>query len=81
VEEQRDNTVLGSGGEGRADGGDGMNPATVMVWRWTGWRWRWRWRQRRRRGCMKFWQLDNDQVKILRLGFKDRETGVFIGGP
>jgi hypothetical protein len=38
------------------------------------------WTQRRRRGRRKFWQPDDVQVKILRLGFKDRAVGGFIGG-
>jgi hypothetical protein len=38
------------------------------------------WTQRRRTGRGKFWQLDDVQVKILRLGFNDRAVGGFIGG-
>jgi hypothetical protein len=77
VEEERDITVLERSGEGRADGGDGMDLAAAMAWRWMEWWWQWRWR--RRRGRRKFWQPDGIQVKILRLGFKDRETWGFIG--
>jgi hypothetical protein len=42
---------------------------TAMMWTW-----RRQWRHRRGRG--KFWQPDDIQVKILRLGFKDRAAGV-----
>jgi hypothetical protein len=77
VEEEQDNAVSGQGDEGRMDDGDGMDLAVAMatMWRRTGW-----WRHRRR-GCGKFWQPDSVQVKILWLGFKDRETRGFIGGP
>jgi hypothetical protein len=79
----------------RRSGGRGvgsMDPVTIVMTKWTGRRWcgpsgsgvvgevvAWtQWRQRRRG---KIWQLDGVQVKILRLGFKDRVVGVFIGRP
>jgi hypothetical protein len=67
AEEERDDTVLRCGGEGQVDGavlkcGDGME-AVGMAAVWT---------QQRRRGHRKFWWLDGVQVKIFRLGFKDR---------
>jgi hypothetical protein len=71
VEEERDNVIPEHSSEGQADGGDAVDPA----WRRTGWR------RCRRRGRRKFWQPDDVQVKILQLGFKDRETGGFIGRP
>jgi hypothetical protein len=75
AEEERDSMVPGHGGEGRADGGDSVDPTAATTWRWTGWR------RRRRRGHGKFWLADNVQVKILQLWFKDQETRSFIGGP
>jgi hypothetical protein len=39
VEEERDITVLERGGEGRVDGGDGVDLAAAMAWRWMGWWW------------------------------------------
>jgi hypothetical protein len=69
VEEERDGLVPGHGS-------DGMELATAVVTTWMqpGWR-------RRRRGRREFWQPDDVQVNILRLGFKDRAAGGFIGGP
>jgi hypothetical protein len=69
VEEEQDGSVPGCGGEGRADGGDDMDPSVVAVTAW---------RRRRRRGSGKFWQTNSVQVKILWLGFKDRVAGGFI---
>jgi hypothetical protein len=74
TEDKWDSAVPEHGGEGRADGSDCMDPVAAMMWRRTGWRWC------RTRGHEKFWQPGNVQVKILLLGFKDRETGGFIGG-
>jgi hypothetical protein len=65
AEEEQCSVVPGHGSEGRV----------AMAWRRTGWR------RRRRRGSGKFWQTDGVQVKILRLGFKDREAEGFIGRP
>jgi hypothetical protein len=70
VEEERDNVVPGRDGEGRADGGDGVDLVAATEWRRTGWRWR------RRRGRGNIWQPNGVQVKILWLGFKDQEIGV-----
>jgi hypothetical protein len=36
------------------------------------------WTQQRRRGHRKFWRLDGVQVKIFRLGFKDRGASCYI---
>jgi hypothetical protein len=71
VEEEQDDTVLGRGCEGQADvavprHGNGMEAVRVAA----------AWTRRRRRRREKFWQPDDVQVKILRLGFKDRVTGV-----
>jgi hypothetical protein len=49
AEEEQDSAALGCGGEGRVDGGDGVDPAATTVWRQMGWR------RRRRRGRGKFW--------------------------
>jgi hypothetical protein len=40
TEEERDNAVPGHGCEGRADGGNDVDPtvATATAWRRTGWR-------------------------------------------
>jgi hypothetical protein len=75
VEEERDDIVPGCGSEVRDKGavlghGDGVEAVGVAV----------AWTQRRRRACRKFWQPDGVQVKIFRLGFKDRAVGGFIGG-
>jgi hypothetical protein len=75
VEEERDDIVPGCGGEVRDKGavlghGDGVEAVGVAV----------AWTQRCRRACRKFWQPDGVQVKIFRLGFKDRAAGGFIGG-
>jgi hypothetical protein len=71
AEEERDGTVPGHGGEGWADSvvperGDGVEAIEVAL----------AWTQRRRRGRKKFCQPNDIQVKILRLGFKDRRLGV-----
>jgi hypothetical protein len=75
-EDQVDGVVAGCGGEGQADDAipgrsDGMEAVEVTM----------TWTQRRRRRRMKFRQLDGVQVKILRLGFKDRAAVGFRGGP
>jgi hypothetical protein len=76
----------GDGGEGEGAGGMARFPgAAVKAGRtaamaWTQRRQRRCRRGRRQRGCMKFWQLEDVQVKILRLGFEDRVAGSFIGG-
>jgi hypothetical protein len=49
-------------------------PDAAMVWRRSGW-----WQCRR--GRDKFWKPGGFPVKILRLWFKYRAAGGFIGGP
>jgi hypothetical protein len=75
VEEEQDDIVPRCGGEVRDKGavpghGDGVEAVGVAV----------AWTRRRRRACRKFWQPNGVQVKIFRLGFKDRAARGFIGG-
>jgi hypothetical protein len=72
TKEEWDDSVTGHGGEGRANDGNGVDPAAAP-WRRSEWRWR-------RRGCGKFWQPNDVQVKVLRLGFQDTTAGGFIDG-
>jgi hypothetical protein len=71
TEEEWDGSTRGHDGEGRTDSGDGVDLVAVVA---TAWR-------RHRRGHEKFGQPDSVKVKILRIGFKDRTTRGFIGGP
>jgi hypothetical protein len=75
VEQEQDDLVPGSGGEGPVDGAvpgrDDNVEAVGMVAAWTQWH---------RRRCGTFWQPNGVQVKILRLWFKGRAAGGFIGG-